>query len=335
MGALPDQFKTALSNIEPSDEDKRNAPNAHEDVRNVLKDDATLAEWGIDPALIGSYKRKVSIRRVSDVDVFCRLRSVPTNVSRDDILDHFFKVLADAYGNDDEGQPRGKRQARSVQILFPDYDGLYVDAVPARPTSDGMWEIPERGDEGKWHKTNPLVLGDLTTELNAAHDGKYVPVVKLVRQTRRNLLGKRPGGLWFEMAVYEACKQQAVPCDGSYAEQYTCALEKIADLLDDKVDDGVDLPNPAIDGEVITVRATDNQWEAARTKFRAAATSARAAFKSANRCWAASEFQKLLGGNDDFDNVFPMPPDCNDDGTSKSAALIAGDRNVPGDSRFA
>jgi hypothetical protein len=335
VGALPDQFKTALSNIEPSDEDKTNAPNAHEDVRNVLEDDDTLAEWGIDPALIGSYRRKVSIRRVSDVDVFCRLRSVPANLSRDDILDHFFNVLTDAYGNDDEGKPRVKRQARSVQVLFPDHDGLYVDAVPARPTSDDMWEIPERGDEGKWHKTNPLVLRDLTTEMNTAHDGKYVPVVKLVRQTRRNLLGKRPGGLWFEMAVYEACKQEAVPCDGSYAEQYTTALEKIADLLDDKVDNDVDLPNPAIDGEVITVRATENQWETARTKFRAAATSAQAAFKSGNRCWAAREFQKLLGGNDDFDNVFPMPADCNADGTSKSAALIAGDRNVPGDSRFA
>lgn len=335
MAALTDQFKTALSNIEPCGDDKANAPDAHKDLRAVLLADEVLAGWGIDPVLIGSYARNVSIRRVKDVDVFCRLISLPTGTSRDSILDRFFDVLNDAYGNDDDGNPRVQRQERSITVLFPQYDGLYVDAAPARPTSDGMWEIPERGDDGKWHKTNPVALGDLTSKMNDTHHEKYVPTVKLIRQTRRALLGKRPGGLWFEMAVYEACVQGAVPADGNYATQYTTALEKIADLLDDKVDDGIDLPNPAVDGEVITVRATDTQWDNARTKFRDAATAARAALDSDNRCWAAREFQNLLGGNDDFDAVFPMPADCNPDGTNRSPSLVAGDRNVPaGDSRF-
>jgi hypothetical protein len=77
MVALTDQFSSALSNIEPSDDDKVNAPIAHQDVRSVLEADATLEDWGIDPGLIGSYKRQVSIRRVYDVDVFCRLGSLP------------------------------------------------------------------------------------------------------------------------------------------------------------------------------------------------------------------------------------------------------------------
>lgn len=335
MAALTEQFEAALSNIEPTEDDIANAPKAHKDVRRVLQANDLLKEWGIDPALIGSYKRQVSIRRVKDVDVFCRLLSLPDDVGRDAIIDHFFAVLDDEYGETADGTRRVKRQDRSVKVLFPDFDGLYVDAVPARP-KDGMWEIPERGDDGKWHTTNPLVLGDLTTKMNETHHEKYVPTVKLVRQTRRNLLGKaRPGGLWFEMALYEACRSGSVPTDGNYAQQYTAALEKIADLLDDRVDNGVDIPNPAIEGEVITVRATNTQWETARTKFREAATAARAACDSDDRCWAAREFQKLLDGNDDFEYVFPMPSDCNADGTRKFATVTAGDRNVPGDSRFA
>jgi hypothetical protein len=333
VSALTDQFNITLSNIEPSAEDKDHAPEAHKDVR--LRSDSTLIEWGIDPALIGSYKRQVSIRRVKDVDVFCRLSALPGDVTRDVILDAFFSVLDTAYGTDSSGDKRVKRQARSVQVLFPEYDGLYVDAVPARPTDDEMWEIPERGEPGEWHTTNPLVLGDLTSAMNADQNEMYVPTVKLIRQTRRTLLGKHPGGFWFEMAAYEACRRGLVPSDGSQAEQYTTTLEGVADLLDAKVDGGIDLPNPAMDGEVIEVRATDDEWETARTKVREAAEAARAAFDTNRRCWAAREYQKLLGGNDDFDYVFPMPPGCNPDGTSKSAALIPGDRSVPaGDSRF-
>jgi hypothetical protein len=330
MAALTEQFGSTLSNIEPSDDDKDNAPEAHAEVREVLQADAELADWGIDPALIGSYARKVSIRRVNDVDVFCRLLSLPADVTRDGLVDRFFDVLTDEFGDS-----RVKRQDRSVQVLFPAYDGLYVDAVPARPTEDDMWEIPERGDDGKWQKTNPLVLGDLATKMNEDHKCLYVPTVKLIRQTRRTLLGKRPGGLWFEMATYEACKRGVVPAAGNQAEQYTTALEGIADLLDEKVDQGIDLPNPSMPGEVITVRTTDTQWQSAQKKVRGAAKTAREAFDSNDRCWAALRFQHLLGGNDDFDHVFPMPADCNADGTKKSASLIAGDRTVPaGDRRF-
>ncbi len=64
MAVLTTEFDIALSRIEPSDDDKENAPDAHEQVRAVLQDDSTLARYVIEPVLIGSYKRHVSIRRV-------------------------------------------------------------------------------------------------------------------------------------------------------------------------------------------------------------------------------------------------------------------------------
>ena len=128
MAVLTTEFDIALGRIEPSDADKENAPDAHEQVRDVLKDDSTLAGYVIEPVLIGSYKRHVSIRRVKDVDVFCRLEELPADATPEALLEHFDQVLTLKYG-----VGRVTKQARSVQVAFPEFDGLYVDAVPARP----------------------------------------------------------------------------------------------------------------------------------------------------------------------------------------------------------
>jgi hypothetical protein len=70
-----------------------------------------LAEYGISPVLIGSYKRNVSIRRIKDVDVFGRLPKLPPDITSQEILDRFFKVLHAAFGTDEDGRRRTKRQS--------------------------------------------------------------------------------------------------------------------------------------------------------------------------------------------------------------------------------
>lgn len=156
MAHLKQQFRDALSSIEPG-ADKVNAPEAHQLVRDALAADAKLTEYGVSSVLIGSYKRNVSIKRVKDVDVFVRLPDVPSDVTSKDILDRFFTVLHGEFGSDADGHRRTKRQDRSLQVSFPEYD-LYVDAVPARPHWDGeTWEIPQKGDADKWVRTNPAL----------------------------------------------------------------------------------------------------------------------------------------------------------------------------------
>lgn len=182
MAHLKQQFKDALSSIEPG-ADKNNAPEAHRLVRDALEADSKLAEYGVSPVLIGSYKRNVSIKRVKDVDVFVRLPDLPNGVTSQDILDRFFKVLHAEFGTDPDGRRRAKRRDRILQVSFPEYD-LYVDAVPARPYWDGQtWEIPQKGDQDEWVRTNPEGLTSLSSEMNVAHDGCYVPTVELLRQT--------------------------------------------------------------------------------------------------------------------------------------------------------
>ncbi|MFT9773891.1 SMODS domain-containing nucleotidyltransferase [Brevibacterium casei] len=333
MAHLKEQFKDALSSIEPGD-DKANAPEAHRLVRDALEADTKLAEYGVDPVLIGSYKRSVSIKRVKDVDVFVRLPDVPNDVTSKDILDRFFTVLHAEFGSDDDGHRRTKRQDRSLQVSFPEYD-LYVDAVPARPYRDGeTWEIPQKGDADKWVRTNPEKLTSLSSEMNAAHEGYYIPTVKLLRQTRRSILGagKKPGGFFIEAATYQAFASGLVS-GNDHAEYYASALEEVNKIIANYVSYGVGVDDPTLPGRMISIRATDDELDAAKTRFADAARVAREALDEEDEGEAALAFQKLLGKNGDDETVFPMPPGFNEDGSKRASAISAGARTVPAGAR--
>lgn len=332
MAHLKQQFSDALSSIEPGD-DKTNAPDAHQQVRSVLEADPTLVGYGINTVLIGSYRRSVSIRRIKDVDVFVRLDDVPDDVTSTVILDKFFNVLHREFGSDGDGHRRTKRQDRSLQVSFPEYD-LYVDAVPSRPYGDGVtWEIPQKGDADKWVRTNPEGLTTLSTAMNTAHDGYYVATVKLLRQTRRALLGKaKPGGFFLEVAAYQAFKSGSVS-GNDQAEYYVSALRAVSGVIGRFVQFGIGVDDPTLPGETINVRATNDEWERVSAKFSEAATSAEAALTEEDEGVASLAFRALLGKSGDDELVFPMAPGFNEDGTKRASSIVAGERTVPAGQR--
>ena len=344
MPVLTSQFEAALTNIEPSEDDKTNAPEVHSQVSDALGADAVIAGWGFSAILIGSYKRHVSIRRIKDVDVFGRLIDLPDDVLPSTLLSEFERVLKAAFPAV-AGKLRVKRQSRSLQVSFPEYDGLYVDAVPARPWTrdDGLeaWQLPKRGEQ-EWQATNPDELTRLTTEMNDAdhHDGFYVPAVKLLRQTRRSLMGKRrPGGLVVEIAAYHAFASGLVT-GPTHADYFASSLRETANILRRAFVLGFELDDPTMPGEKIVVRAEPGDKVALVDAFTAAATRAQEALDSDDPCAAAKTFQELLGkavdDQGDSGYVFPMPPTCNADGTAKRfVAVTAGDQVVPaGNRRF-
>lgn len=327
MADLNSQFAGAKRRVEATATDKANAKAAHEDVRDCLEDDETLKAYGIDTVLIGSYKRHVAIRRVKDVDVLSKLPELPREVGPRQLLGYFEAVLTDKYGAE-----RVEAQSRSVKVDFPNF-GLAVDAVPARPCLNSDYiEIPDRS--GGWETTNPEALTELTTAMNNRYDDEYVPLVKLIRQTRRHNLGKRPGGFYFEILTFHAAHSGLDT--RTTATLFTTALRSIAAQLQAVVA-GVTVLDPTMPGEVISVRVTDAQMRAAADTFAALASKAEAAL-GAELCPAAKAFREILGRNDDDEWVFEMPPGCNDDGTAKELPRVSssGDRVIPaGDGRFA
>ena len=331
MATLPTGFRQALHNIQPA-EDEKNAAEAHEDVSDALKADTKLRELGIDPVLIGSYAREVSIKRVKDVDVFGRLYNADDTLGPGEILDDFERVLAGEFGED-----RVERQHRSVKTDFPDFD-LCVDAVPARPYGD-HWEIPSRpGERARWVETNPTRLNELTTQMNKDFtlngSGIYVPCVKLVRQTRRTWLEEQPGGFFFEIMTYWVFENEQ-PSQTSMAGYLTVVLEAIAAMLPVVASEGLD--DPTLAGKKISTKATDADFQTAITRIAEAAELARSALDEPDECKSAVQWRDLLGKTSEGDDVFPLPEYCNADGSRRSAAAVTvGATRVPaGSGRYA
>jgi hypothetical protein len=332
MAHLRPQFAEALKAIEPG-EDRDNAPVAHQQVRDALKADSKLADYGIDPVLIGSYKRHVSIRRVKDVDVFARMPNVPADMTADKILDRFFTVLHNEFGRDADGHRRTTRQDRSLKVNFPEYD-LYVDAVPARPHGDGTWEIPQKkkndSDEGDpWVRTNPEAMTTLSSQMNNNHNEFYVPTVKLLRQTRRALLGTaKPGGFFIESVVYEAFRRGSAS-GSDQAEYYVSTLAATADIVTNFVKYGIDIPDPTLPGNTIKVRVTQEELDRLESVIRAASQAADRALQQEDLGKSAVAFRELLGVNGDGDIVFPVPPGYDEDGTKRASTITPGAKVVP------
>lgn len=322
MAQLATSFTQARSNVEPSDEDWENAPAAHDQIGELLGQDEELKEWGINPFLIGSYGRRVSIRRVYDVDMFCRLDDYPEGVTAADVLDRVCNVLVKKYDED-----AVTRYDRSITVLVPDADGLYVDVVPARKLGD-VWEIPTK--DGDWIETNPIRLAELKESKNDDTDGLYVPCVKLLRQVRRTILGKsKLGGFAVEMALYTAHNEGLVEGE-TMSEFFASAIEGVADVFRRVSGEALEMPDPSMDGEVLRFE-DDADWDTAATEFAAAATKARDAYDMAEdkAGKAALLLQDVFGSSDDYSQVFPMPPGFDNDGNPKAKV----NERTPGDSR--
>ncbi|MEP7191257.1 MAG: nucleotidyltransferase [Actinomycetota bacterium] len=331
MAVLTEQFDDALTAIEP-DADATNAKKAHEQVRDALKADPSFSQWGLESILIGSYMRHVSIKRVKDVDVFCKLLKLPSSYNPVELLQHTQRVLDKAFPPRN-GQPRTEIQGRSVKVEFPEYDELHVDAVPARP-ADAVWEIPCKNPGDGWDQTNPEHFSILSSLRNDEFGTIYVPVVKLVRQTRRALLGlAKPGGLFVEVAAYHAFDAHPRPGGaGAYtstAAYYANTLRVMADAIRNHANGTQPLENPAMPGQELRVRATDEEWANITTKWEEASSKAMAALASQQDCPAAKTFRELLGQDSLGSWVFPLPSGCNPDGTNRAVVVMPGADRLP------
>ena len=337
MPNLRKQFDQALKNIEINGQKRDRAIDAHTEIRELLQQDEQLKEWRVEPLLIGSYGRETGIYPGKDVDVFLRFTKLDTRSAPRTVFDAVWKVIVREYGQFGQGAGRAQQQARSVKVLFPDHGrasggDFSVDAVPA-VRNGGLWAIPTKDQnrwvegEGRWVTTGAVLFGELSTELNQSASSPkvgnrpaYKPIVKLVRQTRETHLGdKRPGGLYLEFVTFEAWRSRLV-AGGEWDVLLARTLQCIADRF------GRAGTHPLIDpvlGTPIAPPLSKGQVEQAATTFGKLAAAANRAL-AMNDTDAATEWRKILGGNDRFTSVFPYPPNSGGRVGSTIAAAGAG-----------
>ena len=248
-----------------------------------------------------------------------------------------WRVIVRKYGQYGQDGGRAQQQARSVKVLFPDRDRISggdfsVDAVPAVRHGD-LWAIPTKDQnrwvegEGRWVTTGAVLFGDLSTELNQSATSPrvgdrpaYKPIVKLVRQIRQTHLGdKRPGGLYLEFVTFEAWRSGLV-AGSEWDVLLSRTLQRVADRFQRAG------ANPLLDpvlGTPVDPPLSAGQVEQAASIFGRLAAAANRALLM-NDTDAATEWRKILGGNDRANPVLPYPPNSGGGVGSTVAAIGVG-----------
>lgn len=152
-------------------------------VRDVVSADLTVS----DSFLTGSYSRSTMIAPLNeaDVDIFIVLDpkyfhhyNNGQNGGQGGLLDLVKRTLRKTYTR----TPDISRNGQAVTIRFEDF---VVDVVPGFVRQGGGFLIPNSISHS-WIATDPKKHVEIVAASNKAHDGDFVPLVKMVRAWNKN-----------------------------------------------------------------------------------------------------------------------------------------------------
>lgn len=195
------QFLDFLAEIEPSSSTVSACSSAHRTLREALRTDKNFSKLHVETFLSGSYARDTAIRpqkidgvlQRPDVDIIVVTSHTPEDKPRD-VLDALQQALIDA------GYKDLKVNRRSIAVTLATVD---MDVVPVIQNGDA-YLIPDVELE-KWLPTNPPAHTSWTVDINSDSNGRFKPLVKLVKWWRRCHLSdlRRPKGFILECLVAE------------------------------------------------------------------------------------------------------------------------------------
>ena len=184
--------KNELTNIQASD-----VKTKHAGVRTCLGNALSVST----AFLTGSYARSTMIRAPKDVDLFVVLAYSTHGKDYYELyggaqraLERFHSILKDCYPTTPI-----RKDGPAVNL---DFSTVGFDAVPAFHRNGGGYVIPNRPGSG-WISTDPTQHAALTTSMNNATGGHFVPLVKMFKVWSRWRHDKLTG-FHLEMALAAA-----------------------------------------------------------------------------------------------------------------------------------
>ena len=180
-------FGKFSKHLELSDTEQKDAEKRHSEVRECIR-----AGFNIETDFLsGSYRRHTKTKPLKDVDVMFVLGKEEKwrrNKAPIETLQAFEAQLKKTYTDKDQVEI-GRRSVTTVfeKDYYPDdHEGkvLSIDAVPAFEIDGGIYEIPDKITK-TWIKTNPEKHKEQATAKNKEMDGRWVPLVKMVKGWNR------------------------------------------------------------------------------------------------------------------------------------------------------
>ena len=169
---VPVGFQKLHENVEITNIQASTVSTRQQNVRDAVRKRLLVD----DDFLTGSYMRNTMIAPLkdADVDIFMVMNDVYYRSNGQAyILDKVRDVLIETYPS----TPKISRDGQAVTISFSDFK---VDVVPAFTKLGGGYYIPNTITK-QWVATDPRRHIALWSEENKAHNGKLVPLIKMMK----------------------------------------------------------------------------------------------------------------------------------------------------------
>jgi predicted nucleotidyltransferase len=179
MGYVDEAFAKAKSALEITATEQKEAARRHGDIRVAVRE-----RWSLeDDFLTGSYRRDTKTKRLRDVDIFVVVDPGGDQASLRQETPS--RILAELKAVLDAKYDDVKVDGFACVVRFgPDEEVASFDVVPAFKRTGGGYEIPD-AERGVWIATEPKVHHEQSTAKNEKCDGKYVPLVKMIKGVNR------------------------------------------------------------------------------------------------------------------------------------------------------
>lgn len=191
MADCEKQLQEWVRTIEPTPTQKFGAVRSHRHLRAILRT-GQMADRIIDTYLSGSYKRGTAIYPLDDVDIifvidpaqwprpFSLLLGQSAYPSPDSVLQSFANAIRYRYP---DSSVHGQRRSVCLRLYH-----LYIDVVPAIQDRNDpkLIRIPDRRAT-EWIVSSPRKHSENATAVNKFQDGKFKPLVKLLKYWNGNL----------------------------------------------------------------------------------------------------------------------------------------------------
>jgi len=180
---ITSSFQKLKENLEITGLQTSTVSTRQNNVRDVIKKDLSV----LDSFLTGSYSRSTMIAplKEADVDIFVVLDSKyfhnynnAQNGGQAGLLDLLKRTLRKTYTE----TPDISRNGQAVTIRFTDF---MVDVVPAFNRQGGGYLIPNAISQN-WISTDPKKHVEIVANSNKAHNGDFVPLVKMIKAWNKN-----------------------------------------------------------------------------------------------------------------------------------------------------
>lgn len=252
MGYVDDAFAKCKSALEITKSEESFAVRKHREIR-----DHVHGSWTLDDGfLTGSYRRGTKTKRLKDVDIFVVIS--PSSAEADlrqahpsKVLDALASILREKYDN-------VTIDGFACTVGFgADDDVASFDVVPAFKRSGGGWEITD-AERGRWIATNPKRHHEQSSDKNDKCDGKFVPMVKMVKGINREAGEPIAPSFLLEVMAYDLVR----PPFGRYQDEIRWFLASAADQVT------ADWPDPAGIGPNVNETMAATQRRAAADELR-------------------------------------------------------------------